>query len=260
MALCAPRHSSCQPGGDTGWPRLQRTQPWGEPGVLHTDPRAGLLGWVQVMGGPAGVSPTPGLGSTITSQPRGSPRSCCPSQGRQEPNTGLRTLLLHRAHSLWNPPASPPNASTVPSSPGLLLPDPGLLLPGRRDGALGLGPAQPPLQGAHSCAGPTACPGPSPGLPHPPAAPASAPRGRKKAAGGGTWGFISFYPSTFEKIIVQVSTRERRGDVAGAARPLFLYLQGTPEKKRGKMENPGTFTTSPTQHHQNVKNRAEKRV
>lgn len=28
----------------------------------------------------------------------------------------------------------------------------------------------------------------------------------KKAAGSGMWGFISFYPSTFEKIIVQVST------------------------------------------------------
>lgn len=121
-------------------------------------------------------------------------------------------------------------------------------------GPVGSGCAQPPLQGAQSSPSPTLCP--SPILPHPLSIPEAAEglgllHGEgKKAAGSGMWGFISFYPSTFEKIIVQVSTRECRGN-AGAARHC-TYLQGPPRKKEGRKSR-ARQQPHQTHHHQNFK-------
>lgn len=155
-------------------------------------------------------APFPGLGSAVVYQPQ-ELLSQLGKAGRAQ--DGAPHAPLKPGSQLLGPRSGPSNpwhcpfccSQTLSDSPGgnTLVPW-GWDLPGHPSREPTAAPAPPRAQ-AH---GPEQ--GSSPDLSHPPAAPAGcrapASRGRKKPAGDGTWGFISFYPSTFEKIIVQVST------------------------------------------------------
>lgn len=186
---------TAEPGGppsDIGWPRPQRTWPCEELGALHAGPCAGLPGgtsWESPHPGSQAAPPTSGLGSTIMYLPQELPSQ----RGTTRAQRGALKAPLKPGSQPPGPPSIPQNPQHRPLSLGQLLPDPGRFPRGNgpRHGPPGPGRAQPPLKGApRPPPSPTMCQsreGPSPDLPHPP----SAPRGRKKAAGGGTWGFIS---------------------------------------------------------------------
>lgn len=137
--------------------------------------------------------------------PAWAPQSCSsPTRGSHAPlQPGLQPL---------GPPSIPSRSITIPSPLGLLLPDPELFLRGKHIGPLGPVPALPPLHGAHHCPSPTMCPGPLLScsilwLPQLGAGGRSVcSTGKEESSRRWDMGFYSLYPSTFEKIIVQVST------------------------------------------------------
>lgn len=239
MALRVLRPTSCQPCGDAGWPRPQRTQPWGEPSVPHTDARAGLLGWAQVMGDQPGSlppqawapqsHPSPGRapGATVTAREGESP-----AWGSAHSSyAGLTTR--NPPHPLQTPAPSPLPRSRCSQTLGNS-PRGSVTVPWGWD--LGSRPSREPTRATppelpRSRHVPLAGPAPSSG--HPRVCSAG------KEASSRQWD-VGFYFVSSKYLRKDHRTsqhmRTQRGRRRGCAAAVHIY-RGPPEKKRGRWKS-----------------------